>query len=355
MALDYSVKYASKIAKRFSEASITSAAVGNEYKFSDGKAVTIYTMTPAEMRDYVRGSTRFGSVTDVEFPTQQMICSQERSFTKHIERLDNADINIDATAGSFLKMQIDEVVTPELDAYRLKKWAMGAATMRQMANAPTVSTVVGDIMLLNGDVSGKRAPKKGRTLFIRNSIYVLLKQANAILSIEDGGYNRNAIENGVVGIFDGLKVVPVNDADMPANVYFIIKTRGTSADPVKLAQYDVIEKAVGYSGPVIQGLIYYDAFVIGTKNGGIGVAGSSAAVLSAPTITISSHTMGIAAVTGATLVYTLDGSDPRWSQTAITGTSGGAISGVTTTAGTVVRAIATKDGCVGIEATATDS
>jgi hypothetical protein len=65
--------------------------------------------------------------------------------------------------------------------------------------------------------------------------------------------------------------------------------------------------------------------------------------------------MGIAAVTGAKLVYTLDGSDPRWSKTAITGTTGGAISGVTTTAGTVVRAIATKDGCVGIEATETDS
>ena len=355
MALDYTVKYDKKIAQRFSEASVTNAAAGKEYDFTGARSVKVYTMNTAALSNYGRGSTRYGSVTDVEYPTQEMICSVARSFTRHFEKLDNADIAIDATAGKFLRMEIDEVITPEMDAYRLKKWTMGAGTPKSMGSAPTKSTIVGDIMALNGDISNKRVPKKNRTLFIKNSYYILLKQADAVIGIDDAGYNRKSIENGVVGIFDGCKVVPVNDNDLPANVYFMIKASGTSADPVKLAQYDVIEKAVGYSGPVIQGLVYYDAFVLGPRNVGIGVAGSSSAILAAPTITISSHTMGIAAVTGAKLVYTLDGSDPRWSETAVAGTVGGAISGVTTTAGTKVRAIATKDGCVGIEATSTDS
>lgn len=355
MALDYTVKYQQKIAERFKKASLTNAAAGHDYDFTGARGVKIYTMNTAALADYGRGSTRFGSVTDLEFPTQEMLCTQAKSFTKHIEALDNSDIAIDATAGKFLRMELDEVVIPTMDKYRLKKWVMGAATLKQQGSAPTKSTIVGDIMALKGAMGDNLVPDTNLTLFISNTYYIMLKQADAVVGINDGGYGRRAVEKGVVGTFDGMKVVPVPSSYLPANVYFVIKAGGTTADPVKLAQYDVIRKAVGYSGPVIQGLAYYDAFVIGPKNVGIGVAGSSSAVLNAPTITISSHTMGIAAVTGAVLKYTTDGSDPRWSSTAVASTAGGAISGVSTTAGTKVRAIATKDGCVSLEATSTDS
>ena len=355
MSLDFTIKYQTKIAERFKKASLTNAAAGHDYDFTGARGVKVYTMNTAPLTDYGRGSTRYGSVTDLEFPTQEMLCTQAKSFTKHIEALDNADIAIDATAGKFLKMELAEVVVPAMDKYRLKKWAMEAATLKQMGSAPTKATIVGDIMALKGDMSDNLVPDTGLTLFISNPYYILLKQADAIVGIDDGGYNRKAIEKGIVGTFDGMKVVPVPSTYMPAGVYFIIKAPGTSADPVKLAKYDVIEKAVGYSGPVIQGLAYYDAFVIGTKNVGIGVAGSSAAVLNAPAATIASHKLAVTAVTGAKLRYTLDGSDPRWSETAVETAAGAAISNVTTVAGQTARVIAVKDGCVSLEGTATDA
>lgn len=343
MALDYTVKYAGKIAERFRKGSITNAAAGNEFEFTGARSVKIYSMVTAGLVDYQRGGSRYGDVTDLEYTTQEMICSQAKAFTKHLEALDNSDIAVESAAGKFLRMQLDEVVTPTMDKYRLKKWTMGAATLVQKSSAPTKTSIVGDIMDLKGKMGDNLVPDTSLTLYIPNTYYIMLKQADAVVSLE--GMGTRAVEKGVVGTFDGMKVVPVPSTWMPAGVYFLIKAKGTTADPVKLAQYDVIQKSVGYSGPVVQGLAYYDSFVIGPKNVGIGVCGSSSAVLSAPAMSISSNAVTITAADGVKFMYTTDGTDPRCSTTAKEYSSA-----VTLTAGQTMRAVGTKDGCVGIEA-----
>lgn len=343
--MDYTTKYSNKIAERFTKGSITNTAAGNEFEFTGAKSVKIYSMVAADLADYGRGSTRYGDVTDLEYTTQEMICSQAKAFTKHLEKLDSSDISIDATAGKFLRMELDEKVIPTMDKYRLKKWVMGAATLAQMSAAPTKNTIVGDIMALKGAMGDNLVPDTNLTLYISNTYYIMLKQADAVVDVD--GYNRQAIEKGVVGTFDGMKVVNVPSTWLPTGCYFMIKAKGTTADPVKLAQYDVIEKAVGFSGPVCQGLCYYDSFVVGAKNVGIGVAGSSACVLSAPNVTVSSHSASVAAVTGVTFFYTDDGTDPRCSTTRKQYSSA-----ISLTSGmTPLRIVGEKDGCVGIEAT----
>lgn len=346
MALDYTTKYSAKIAERFKKASVTNAGAGNEFDFTGARSVKIYSMVAADLADYGRGSTRYGSVTDLEYTTQEMLCTQAKAFTKHLEALDNSDIAIDAAAGKFLRMELDERIVPTMDKYRLKKWTMGAATLIQMANAPTKQTIVGDIMALKGAMLDNLVPDTNLTLFISNTYYILLKQADAVVQLEGGGYAQKAVEKGVVGTFDGMKVVPVPSSYLPTGAYFVIKAKGTTADPVKLAQYDIIKKAVGYSGPVVQGLAYYDSFVIGAKNVGIGVAGSSACVLSAATVTVTTHVATVTTVSGVTFYYTDDGTDPRSSTTRKEFPS----DGVTLTSGmTPLRIIGEKDGCVSIE------
>lgn len=346
MSLDYSVKYQNNIASRFKKGSLTDAGAGHYYSFTGARSVKIYAMDTAELQDYGRGSNRFGSVSDVSYTTQEMICSQAKSFTRHLEKLDTSDISVDAAAGTFLREEIDQVINPTVDKYRLKKWVMGAATLKSMASEPTKSTIVGDIMSLKGDMGDNLVPDTNLTLYIANKYYILLKQADAVVDLHGGGYAREAVEKGVVGTFDGMKVIPVPSTWLPAGVYFLIKAKGSTEDPVKLAQYDVIEKSVGYSGPVIQGLVYYDSFVVGAKNVGIGVAGSASAVLAAPAMSISNHAVSITAVSGVSFYYTVDGSDPRWSPTRALYSSA-----VTLTSGQTMRAVGEKDGCVGIEGT----
>lgn len=343
--MDYTVKYASKIAERFKKGSITNGGAGNDYAFTGARSVKLFSMVPAELNDYDRGGTRYGDVTDLEYSTQEMICSQAKSFTKHLEALDSSDIAVESAAGKFLRMELDERVTPTMDKYRLKRWLMGAATLKQMSAAPTKGSIVGDIMALKGAMGDNLVPDNNLTLYIANTYYILLKQADAVVHLE--GMGTQAVENGVVGTFDGMKVVPVPSTWLPAGAYFLIKAKGTSADPVKLAQYDIIKKSVGYSGPVVQGLAYFDSFVIGAKNVGIGVAGSSTCVLAAPVLAIdASHKVTVTAATGVTFYATVDGSDPRCSATRQElGTAG-----ITLSDGQTLRCVGEKDGCVGLEA-----
>ena len=84
--------------------------------------------------------------------------------------------------------------------------------------------------------------------------------------------------------------------------------------------------------------------MLGAKGDGVAVCGKSSAVLAAPEMAISSHAVSITAVSGVTFKYTVDGTNPRYSTTAQVYSSP-----VTLTAGQTMRAIGTKDGCVGIE------
>lgn len=132
---------------------------------------------------------------------------------------------------------------------------------------------------------------------------------------------------------------------MPAGVYFFIKHKGCTVDPVKLQKYNILTEVQGYSGPVVQGVTYYDSFVLGAKGDGVAVCGN-AAVLAAPGLSISGHAVTIATAAGVVFKYTTDGTNPRYSTTAQTYTAP-----VTLTAGQTLRAVGTKDGCVGIEGT----
>ena len=62
---------------------------------------------------------------------------------------------------------------------------------------------------------------------------------------------------------------PVPTSWMPSGVGAIIKYKGCTVDPVKLKHYDVLPKVQGFDGPVAQGRVYYDAFVLDAKKDGI--------------------------------------------------------------------------------------
>lgn len=342
--MNYTTKYASQIAERFHTGSITDAAAGHDYDFTGARSVRVYSVNTVEETDYARsGENRFGAVRDLDTTLQEMMCTRAPAFSFTIDALDNSDIAIDNAAGKALRRQLDEVTIPNMDRYRLKKWCMEAGTPMLMDSAPTAETIALDIMDLSAAMTERGVPAEGRTLFIATPYYKLLKLSDAVDSIESLG--KDAIEKGVVGAFDGMKVVSVVSSYLPAGVYFMIKHKAASVDPVKLAQYDVLPKVQGYSGPVAQGVTYYDAFVLGAKNAGIGVAGGAGVILSAPEITVSGGKATITAVEGAEAIRcTVDGSDPRCSVSAEVYSAPVAVE-----SGATIRAVAVKDGCCGLE------
>lgn len=350
MSVNYATKYATKIAEAFKRTSVTNDDCGTEYTWLDPKSRTIKVgsvNTVPETQYQRSGDARFGTTYDISDELQEMTCEQQPSFSFTIDALDESDRAIEVSAGRALRRQLEQVTTPGMDKHRIKKWCMGANIQLKETGTLTKSNIGEKIIDLNALMDDAFVPMENRTLYIGTQYYKLLKQDPAWLGTE--ALAKEALTKGVVGQFDGLRVKKIPSAYMPNGVYFFIKYKNATVDPVKVAQYDILRKVKGYSGPVVQGVTYYDSFVLGAKGDGVAVCGN-AAILAAPAITLSSHSATITAVTGVVFKYTTDGSNPRYSDTAKVYTGA-----VTTAAGQTFRAVGTKDGCVGIEASATDA
>ena len=346
MAINYAVKYATKIAEAFSKPSITDDDCGKQYTWTgpNSRTIVVGSVDTVPETEYSNtGDNRFGTTYDLGDTQQEMTCEQKPAFSFTIDAVDQTDQAIEKSASRALRRQLEQRTTPNMDRHRIKKWCMGANIQRQETTAPTKSTIGGMIIDLNADMTNALVPMENRTLYIATSYYKLLKQDPAWLGTES--LAKETLTRGVVGQFDGCRVKNIPDRYMPAGVYFFIKWKGSTVDPVKLAQYDILPKVKGYSGPVVQGVTYYDSFVLGAKGDGVAVCGN-AAILTAPEMAIASHKVTITAVDGVVFRYTTDGTNPRYSNTAQIYTAA-----VTLSAGQTMRAIGTKDGCVGIEGT----
>ena len=349
--INYATKYATKIAEAFVKPSITADDCGNEYTWvaPNSRTIKIGSVNTVPETEYSRsGDNRFGTTYDIGDTLQEMTCEKAPAFSFTIDALDGTDRAIEVSASRSLRRQLEQVTTPNMDKHRIKKWCMGANIQRLEATAPTKSTIGSMIIDVNADMTNALVPLENRTIYIATSYYKLLKQNPDWLGIESLG--KKALAKGVVGEFDGARVKNIPDRYMPTGVYFFIKWKGSTVDPVKLAQYDILKKVKGYSGPVVQGVTYYDSFVLGAKGDGMAVCGNATAILAAPAITIASNAATITAVSGVVFKYTTDGSNPRYSDTAEIYTGA-----VTLTAGQTFRAVGTKEGAVGIEATKTNA
>ena len=56
---------------------------------------------------------------------------------------------------------------------------------------------------------------------------------------------------------------------MPAKTGFIMKWKGATVDPIKLKTLRVQRTPLGIDGDVVEGHIYYDAFVLDAKCKGV--------------------------------------------------------------------------------------
>ena len=81
---------------------------------------------------------------------------------------------------------------------------------------------------------------------------------------------------GMVGMVDGVKIIPVNSALLPTNVAFILTHPSATVAAEKLTEYIIRDNVQGFSGVVVEGRVIYDAFVINQKVDAIYVHGIGA-------------------------------------------------------------------------------
>lgn len=274
MAINYASKYAQKIDEKFARESMTSPAVNNDYDFVGVKTVNVYSVPTADMNDYTAtGTSRYGTPSELESNVQEMTMSRDRSFTFTIDRGTYNDTQMSNAAGAALQRQIREVVVPEIDKYRFTKICSGAGkTVTGTVDKTNAYDVflTGTAALIDNDI-----PLAGCVAFVSTNFYKNIKEDASFIRNSD--ISQDMLIKGQVGMIDGIPVIVVPTSYLPANVEFIITNQSAVTSPVKLSEYKIHDNPPGINGWLIEGRVYYDAFVLNQKKNAIYVFKSGTA------------------------------------------------------------------------------
>ena len=264
MAINYASKYAQKIDEKFSTEALTDQAVNKDYDFVGVKTVNVYSIPTAQMNDYSRtGDKRYGTPSELQNTVQELTLSKDRSFTFSIDRGNHDDTQMSSAAGEALQRQLREVVIPEIDKYRLGKMAATAS-----ANADITSSNAYDAFL-DGTTAMINAmvPLEDCNAFVSGDFYKCIKKDSSF--VKNGDLSQTMLSKGQVGMVDGVKIIVVPDSLMPENVNFIIAAKSATVSPVKLSEYKIHDNPPGINGWLVEGRVYYDAFILNNKSTGI--------------------------------------------------------------------------------------
>ena len=267
MAINYASKYSSLVDERFKEASLTGAAVNNDYDFDGVNTVNIYEVDTAPMNNYIAsGSNRYGSPAELGNGTQTVVLNQDRSFTFTIDRKSEQDTMGVMQAGASLRRQIDEVVIPERDMYNIAKMIGSAGYLDETALDKT--NAYEKFLDARRNIRNNKVPINGLIAFVSTNFYKLIKLDPAFIKACD--IAQNMLINGQVGKIDNIAIVEVPDAYLSGAEFVITHPVATSA-PEKLVEYKTNDNAPGISGTLVEGRLRYETFVRKNKKGAIAV------------------------------------------------------------------------------------
>lgn len=337
MAINLLTTFSKDIQTIFVRESLVASKISSDFKFMGAKTVEVLTPVTQEMNDYKRtGTNRYGDPKEMEDIVQELTCTQDKSFSITIDKGNYHDQGMLKKAARMLGLQMKERAIPLQDQYMLAKLANDAGTIIGNGTKLTKSNIVEQISLGTQALDDAEVPAENRTLFINSANYRLLRHSDEFMKVEN--LADKSLSKGVVALYDNMQVVKVPAGRWPKNLNFLIVHKNAAVAPVKLDEAKIHEDPPGISGSLLEGRQYYDLFVFGAKSGGVyAEVDTSAGGVVCATPTQASGTFS-STTDGCTFKYTTDGSDPRYSKTAVVGASESA------PAGTIIKVYAYKTG-----------
>lgn len=336
MAINLASKFSDKIATAFTHGSYVKAHTNGDYKFTGVKTLEVVTPQTVPMAAYRRtGTNRYGEPQEMQDTVQTFTLEVDEGFSLTVDKGNNSEQMGVKNAGRMLRLQLDEQAIPNMDKRVFAQVAQQAGRVAGIAK-PTKATVVDMVAAAGEFLDENIAPDEGRFLFVTPEVYRLIKGSDEFIAI--GELGKKSVAKGEVGELDGNAVIKVPSRYFPEGVYFELWHRSAVLEPAKLHDTHLHLDPPGISGHLLEGRNIYDAFVLGARSGACYAAVDSAAKLGAVSIAKSS---GAITCDGAgKILYTTDGTDPRYSKTAqVYAAALGAIA-----AGTTVKAVAYAEG-----------
>jgi len=271
MAINLAEKYEKKVEERFKLKSLTEAFINRDYDWTGVKTVKVYSIPTVPLNDYNKeGTNRYGTPTELEDTIQEMPVNEDKSFTFTIDKGNNQDQMNVKGAGKALAREIDEVIVPTKDMYRLDVMVKSAVKNGGTNATPTAITKTNAYeMFLDGQeyLDNNKVPVTGRVAGVSARMYKFLKLDPSFVKNSDLG--QKITINGQVGEVDGVKIVKLPSGYLPEGCSFVITHPSVTTSPDKLADYKIHDNPPGINGNLVEGRVRYDAFVKDAKKEGI--------------------------------------------------------------------------------------
>ncbi len=347
MAINLAAKYSKELANAFTLKSVVDGTTNKDYDFTGVKTLNVYTPVTQALSDYSRtGTSRYGTPTELQDTMQELILSKDRSFSITIDKGNNLEQMGAKEASKILAMEMNEQAIPEMDKYALVKFIDYAGKIAVLSAVPTAETIAERISDGMVEMSNKNVPAENRFIFIGWSYFGMLRLSPQFIGVE--ALAKNFIVKGSIGTFMGAQVVVVPDNYLKKGArqcYFLITHKNSVIQPKKVQDYFVKENPAGINGNLLEGRFIYDAFVLGGRANGVYAAVAPNSRQAEPEFSYNSTTkVNTITSTGAEyILYTTDGTDPRYSSTAIKAVGASAavsvegLSGIITTKAVAVR------------------
>jgi hypothetical protein len=265
MAVNLANKYQKPIDQVFALASLTKVGFAGKFDFKGANVVNVYTLTTQALGNYTRtGTERYGTPAEVQDTVATYTMTKDRSFSAVIDKGNYLQGNLVKTTGAFMKAQMDEQVTPEMDTHNLTVLTATAVAATQDVVTVVDATNAYEALLDAGvALDEAKVPAKGRICFATPTYYKFLKLDPDFIKPSDMA--QKIMINGLVGEADGTMIIKVPSSYFPANTNFIVTHPLANVNPRQLDELFTHENPRGISGAVIEGRYIYDAFSFAQK------------------------------------------------------------------------------------------
>ena len=266
MAIEYAAKYSGKVDERFAIASKTNNGVNNDYEFTGVDTVKVYSIPTVALGDYsMSGTNRYGTPAELQNAAQTMLLSQDKAFTFIIDKKSEDDTEGAMQAGKALRRQVDEVIIPTVDKYRLAAMAAGAG--KTATAAISASNAFSSLLDGANALSEAGVPETGRVAYVSPNFYKNIHLDGNF--VKSGDLSQEMMARGIMGTVAGVQIVMVPTTYLPTNVEFIMEHPAAVVSPIKLESYKIHDNPPGINGKLVEGRIRYDAFVLDSKKNAV--------------------------------------------------------------------------------------
>lgn len=277
LPVTYAEKYSPVVDQRFALGSLTNSIVNQNFDWVGVSTVHVFSRDLATLNNYsTTGTNRYGTPAELGNADQELTLTQDKSMTWTIDRKSMDDTMGTMEAAATLAENIDNVVIPAIDTYRLgviAGAAPAAGTVSGVSHIVTSATSASNayeiFLNLQELLDNDKAPVGGRVAVVTPAFYNFLKLNQNF--VRSGDLSQRMLLNGQVGEVDGVSIIKVPTSYMPTKTDLLITNPLVAPGPIKLREFKIHFDAPGISGALVEARFRYDCFALNKKKDAIAV------------------------------------------------------------------------------------